>query len=681
MSKNTRKFLVLALALVVLACGTAAALFGLNREPPLETTPSTDAPSEPPPSGTDTAPTNSTNQTEHIHTYTKEVIVPDCIHAGYTQYQCACGDSYIADQVAPLGHRFGGWKVTTPATEEAAGEQQRTCDVCGHMETEIIAALSHVHSYITQETVNATCTAAGSTAEVCEGCGDTRTTAIPAQGHRFGSWFTSVVATCQTAGQERRNCSSCDHFEVRDIAMQHNWTTQVIKQNTCLDEGSEQRTCNTCGLSEIIETPIQPCMVAKLYAIVDYEYTWMYKEPGVISHFASCGVPYEILDSTPVKGYEAGVAFNYYRVEGGWMREHFFRLERRIYYFGEHITYHTVDPSCAADGYIMGTCAICGKSDKEPIPTLGHELTQEWVVTLEPTCGTDGSEETVCARCEETVTRVIAKTKKHNWVEITLEPTCDTDGRVYDKCTLCGAEVLDHNLLRTGHDWSEWEITIEPAANRHGEKQRTCGKCKETQIVAMPVNFETGELYETYIDPRITAEAKFGDMYYEYKSVRIIDKRSWATPVIIHVNTDEGVTIIHFKADGTRVTSVNKQAWLRDLPSHYWGHPCRFEYTIYEDGSGLKGVSNFHYTEKCYSCHCVTWQYVEAGETGCIRTYIDDICPNCGEAISENTCHYCIKQSSSEEMYPNSITFNSLKKQLDRRQLLWLDTVKSAANS
>ena len=96
------------------------------------------------------------------HNYVAVVIKPDCENGGYTAYTCSdCGDSYVDDEVAALGHaydndcdadcnrcgekrtpadhKFGDWKTTVPATEDTAGERARTCLVCGYVETEIIS--------------------------------------------------------------------------------------------------------------------------------------------------------------------------------------------------------------------------------------------------------------------------------------------------------------------------------------------------------------------------------------------------------------------------------------------------------------------------------------------------------------------------------------------------------------
>ena len=46
----------------------------------------------------------------HEHSYSAVVTEPTCTTGGYTTYTCECGDSYIADETAALGHEWNGTK-------------------------------------------------------------------------------------------------------------------------------------------------------------------------------------------------------------------------------------------------------------------------------------------------------------------------------------------------------------------------------------------------------------------------------------------------------------------------------------------------------------------------------------------------------------------------------------------
>ncbi len=63
----------------------------------------------------------------HTHAYSANTISPTCTTAGYTQYTCACGDSYITDEVAALGH---DWQ--TYSEKMLTGQQaHEICGDCG----------------------------------------------------------------------------------------------------------------------------------------------------------------------------------------------------------------------------------------------------------------------------------------------------------------------------------------------------------------------------------------------------------------------------------------------------------------------------------------------------------------------------------------------------------------------
>ena len=48
----------------------------------------------------------------HEHSYEAVVTAPTCTEGGYTTYTCACGDTYVADEVDALGHDWKGTSCT-----------------------------------------------------------------------------------------------------------------------------------------------------------------------------------------------------------------------------------------------------------------------------------------------------------------------------------------------------------------------------------------------------------------------------------------------------------------------------------------------------------------------------------------------------------------------------------------
>lgn len=144
-----------------------------------------------------------------------------CTAAGNSQpyYKCTeCGRLFYDEagtqpaltsdimDIPALGHDWGEWEYTTPATCTTAGEQTRTCSRCGETETQAIAAL----------------------------------------GHNWGEWEDVTPATCLTAGEQQRTCSRCNETETQTVAaLGHNWGEAVSN-----NDGTHTYTCSRCSETE-----------------------------------------------------------------------------------------------------------------------------------------------------------------------------------------------------------------------------------------------------------------------------------------------------------------------------------------------------------------------------------------------------------------------------------------------
>ena len=79
------------------------------------------------------------------HSYTSSVTAPTCTAAGYTTYTCgACGDTYVADEVAKLGHDLVDVEGKDATCTEAGYTAYKDCSRCDHIEgKEEIPATGH----------------------------------------------------------------------------------------------------------------------------------------------------------------------------------------------------------------------------------------------------------------------------------------------------------------------------------------------------------------------------------------------------------------------------------------------------------------------------------------------------------------------------------------------------------
>ena len=105
-------------------------------------------------------------------------------------------------------HTFGEWNTTKAATCTTEGTQTRTCEVCGKVETQTIAALGHTE--VIDKAVAATCTKTGLTegkhCSVCNAVIKAQET-VPAKGHKYVD--TVVKPTYTAQGYTLHKCSVC----------------------------------------------------------------------------------------------------------------------------------------------------------------------------------------------------------------------------------------------------------------------------------------------------------------------------------------------------------------------------------------------------------------------------------------------------------------------------------------
>ena len=77
-------------------------------------------------------------ESDHVHSYTTQVVEPTCTEQGYTTYVCECGDTYKDNYVNAQGHSFTNYVSNNDATYEADGTKTATCDRDNCYETDAI---------------------------------------------------------------------------------------------------------------------------------------------------------------------------------------------------------------------------------------------------------------------------------------------------------------------------------------------------------------------------------------------------------------------------------------------------------------------------------------------------------------------------------------------------------------
>lgn len=186
--------------------------------------------------------------TEHIYGDWYVTVEPGCTEPGQERHDCQECEHYEVREVEAVGHSFGEWYESIAPTTTAFGQERRDCTACDHYETretDKLPATTKMFATVTCGTLrvrsgpgsNYAIVAKiykGDVVEVYEtttvnsvlwGRIDsgwiwlTNNTEISyeedAHTHTLGYWYVTLEATATEHGEERRDCSGCDYYEIR----------------------------------------------------------------------------------------------------------------------------------------------------------------------------------------------------------------------------------------------------------------------------------------------------------------------------------------------------------------------------------------------------------------------------------------------------------------------------------
>ena len=237
---------------------------------------------------------------------------------------------------------------------------------------------------------------------------------IAALGHDYGDWYETAAPTCTEEGEERHDCSRCDHYETRVIEANGHSYAAVVTAPTCTEQGYTTHTCH-CGDS----------YVDSYVDALGHDYGDWYEtaaptctEEGEERH-----------DCSRCDHYETRV------IEAG----------------GHSYTSVVTDPTCTEQGYTTHTCANCGDSYVDSyVDALGHDY-GAWYTVTDATCTEAGEERHDCSRCDHYETRVIEATG-HSYESVVTAPTCTEQGYTTHTCH-CGDSYVDSYVEALGHSY------------------------------------------------------------------------------------------------------------------------------------------------------------------------------------------------------------------------------------
>ncbi len=155
----------------------------------------------------------------------------------------------------------------------------------------------------------------------------------------------------------------------------------------------------------------------------------------------------------------------------------------------------TLEPTCGAEGTKVHYCSVCGEiAESLPIEATGNHANTT-IETVEATCTEDGYTKVICSDCKQTIstTTITATGHVDTHIERT-EPTCTEDGVEKVICA-CGEVVSSTVLNATGHVNTHIERT-EPTCTEDGVEKVICA-CGE--VVSSTVLNATGHI-NTHIE-------------------------------------------------------------------------------------------------------------------------------------------------------------------------------------
>ena len=157
---------------------------------------------------------------------------------------------------------------------------------------------------------------------------------------------------------------------------------------------------------------------------------------------------------------------------------------------GYTFTETVVAPTCTEAGYTLHTCnENPAKTYQDtPVAALGHQYKE---VTTPATCGTPGSVDNVCERCNDKQhVSDLPATGKHQWNEgvVTKEPTATESGIKTFTCKVCQAKKTEDIPKVHTHDYTRLGEIIEgPYCETEGKRWMYCSYEGCNERVLMPV--------------------------------------------------------------------------------------------------------------------------------------------------------------------------------------------------
>lgn len=337
---------------------------------------------------------NTTAQT-YAENHSISFVTLDCAHTNtktkYAYSSNACNDGYTGDVY---------------------------CVDCGLLlqQGKTIAATGH--RYIKVSETPATCTEAGVIKYMCSGCKQSYEVLIPATAHDFQSEV--VAATCSQSGYTQYTCTVCGYSYRTDYTQPgaHSFVKTTVAA-TCTAAGYDCYTCSVCGSA--YTTGFTAPLGHDLQVIQTDDQS---ESNGHIFEYLRCARCMDTATDT-IRTTHVTDASGHYVWKAGCYQD-------QVVQAGDCTHKKIVVRVCTVeDPTGNGNCTAQLRTESE---APGHRV-EQWTVTLDPTCATDGQRTGTCTVCREEVHQVIAAAPEYGHI---FQYSGAEPGVCIYTCTRCG---------------------------------------------------------------------------------------------------------------------------------------------------------------------------------------------------------------------------------------------------
>lgn len=292
------------------------------------------------------------------------------------------------------------------------------CVDCGLMLQQGTTIPATGHTYVKVSETPATCTEAGVIKYMCSGCKQSYDVLIPATAHDYQSEV--VAATCSQSGYTQYTCTVCGYSYRTDYTQPgaHSFVKTTVAA-TCTAAGYDCYTCSVCGSA--YTTGFTAPLGHDLQVIQTDDQS---ESNGHIFEYLRCARCMDTATDT-IRTTHVTDASGHYVWKAGCYQD-------QVVQAGDCTHKKIVVRVCTVeDPTGTGTCTAQLRTESE---APGHRV-EQWTVTLDPTCATDGQRTGTCTVCREEVHQVITAAPEYGHI---LQYSGSEPGVCIYTCTRCG---------------------------------------------------------------------------------------------------------------------------------------------------------------------------------------------------------------------------------------------------